>query len=361
MLPPFQNLTEAAAWYGDWLQQAALPLWATAGVDQASGSFHEALALDGHPSGAVRRSRVQSRQTWVFATAAGAGVGDGYAAVAGEGWRFHQVHYQRPDGLFAFSADHAGQTVDATPALYEQAFSLLAMAALDRRAEAVQLREALNAMRHGAGAFRELGARPFQANALMHLFEAALAWEARGDESWRPLSDELAELALNRFIDAGSGFLREFYDEEWRPLDEHAGGLVEPGHQFEWAWLLDRWSASRGREDARQSARRLYSRGLMGVDLERQVAVGAIWSGGQVREPLARLWAQTEFLRAALTFGTEAEALMAARGLARFLDTPVRGLWRDKMRADGSFVDEPAPATSLYHLVAGLLPLIQRG
>jgi mannose-6-phosphate isomerase len=90
------------------------------------------------------------------------------------------------------------------------------------------------------------------------------------------------------------------------------------------------------------------------------VAVGALWSDLRVREPAARLWAQTEYLKAALMYGDAAEALRAAQGLALFLETPRRGAWRDKLRADRSFVQEPAPATSFYHLVGAILPLRNR-
>ena len=40
------------------------------------------------------------------------------------------------------------------------------------------------------------------------------------------------------------------------------------------------------------------------------------------------------------------------RALNRYL-TP-NGAWRDKRRADGGFVDEPAPASSLYHITGAL-------
>ena len=43
-------------------------------------------------------------------------------------------------------------------------------------------------------------------------------------------------------------------------------------------------------------------------------------------------------------------ALEAANSLAVYLDTPARGVWRERMRPDGGFLEEPAPATSLYHL-----------
>jgi mannose-6-phosphate isomerase len=50
-------------------------------------------------------------------------------------------------------------------------------------------------------------------------------------------------------------------------------------------------------------------------------------------------------------------AASAARGLMKYLDTPLRGLWRDKMLADGTLVDEPAPASSFYHIVCAVAEL----
>jgi len=358
----FANLAAAAAWYDAWLVEAALPLWADAGRDPARGSFQEALTIAGEPWPAPRRARVQTRQTWVYATAAAEGLGEQYGVLAESAYAFYRPRYRGPDGLFARAADEEGRIVDPTALLYEQAFSLLAMAALERlepgagAADADALRAALEAMRHPAGGFRETGDRPFQANAHMHLLEAALAWEDAGASGWTVLADEIAELALQRFIDPDSGAIREFFDAEWRALPDAAGGLLEPGHQLEWAWLLDRWGRARDDAKALAAARRLYAAGKRGVDA-RGVAAGALWSDLTVREPVARLWAQTEHLKAALVFGGEAEALRAAEGLALYLDTPRRGTWRDKLNADGSFVDEPAPATSFYHLLGAILPL----
>lgn len=352
-MPAFESLSDAAAWYDAWLKRDALPLWASAGVDGARGSFQEALTLEGAPTGGRRRARVQARQVWVFATT-------GHDEVARRAYRFYRDHYRRPDGLFAFAADADGRVTDPTAALYEQAFSLLAMAAVGADADAQLTRQGLEALRHGRGGFREVGEQPFQANAHMHLLEAALAWEDAGGEGWTGLADELAELALGRFVDRERAVLREFFDADWRPLADDEGGLLEPGHHLEWSWLLGRWGKRRGNPEARELATRLYRTGLRGIDPERNVAVGGLWSDLAVRDPVARLWAQTERLRAALTFGTEAEALAAAEGLRPYLETPARGVWRDKLQADGTFVDEPAPATSLYHLVAGLQPLLAR-
>jgi mannose-6-phosphate isomerase len=153
--------------------------------------------------------------------------------------------------------------------------------------------------------------------------------------------------------------LREFFDAEWRPL-QGEGGLVEPGHHFEWAWLLERWGRARRDGRAQEMARRLYANGLRGVDARRQVAMNALWEDFSIRDAAARFWPQTEHLKATLFFGDEGEVLRAAQGLSKYLDVPARGAWRDKMQADGSFLDEPAPATSFYHVLTAILELQAR-
>jgi len=363
----FRTLSEAANWYREWLGQAALPLWASAGVDEKTGAFQEALTLTGEAVSAPRRARVQARQVFVYASAARTGFGDQWLATAARGEAFFRAHYRRPDGQFAMLADETGRILDDTPYLYEQAFSLLALAEMrmagvgdcGRDAKASAVLQALQTRRHEAGGFVELGAHPYQANATMHLLEAALAWEeAGGAAAWSALADELVALALARFIDAEGGFLREFFDAQWRPAAGDDGRWVEPGHQFEWAWLLSRWAERRGDAAAQAAARTLYERGLQGVDRQRGVAMNVLWDDLTVRDPAARLWPQTEYLKAALRMGDEKEALNAAAALGKYLNVPVRGVWRDKLQPDGRFVDEPAPASSLYHIVVAVLELL---
>lgn len=361
---PFDTLSEAADWYAAWLAEAALPLWAGAGVDPVGGLFQEALSLEGRPVEAPRRARAQARQVFVFASAASAGYGERWMSVARDGWARFVRAYRRPDGLFINRAAGDGAPLDTGADVYEQAFVLLAMAALhgvdsqagDQAGEAERMLAALQDRRTPSGGFRENGAHPYQANCNMHLLESALAWEAAGGPVWMSLSDALVDLAMSRFIDPQTGAVREFFDADWRALPGEAG-LVEPGHQFEWAWLLERWGVARGVPEVRAAARRLFEAGLRGVDAAREVAVNAMWEDFSVREASARLWPQTERLKATIRFGDEAQGLRAARGLAQYLEVPARGAWRDRLRPDGSFVDEPAPATSFYHLMVAILEL----
>jgi mannose-1-phosphate guanylyltransferase/mannose-6-phosphate isomerase len=226
------------------------------------------------------------------------------------------------------------------------------------RSLAQRFREALCTRLHLDG-YLEDGDQPYQANAQMHLLEAALAWEDAGQTEWRGVSDAIVRLALTRFIDPDRGVLREFFDSQWRPATGEFGRLVEPGHQFEWAWLLERWGRLRGEPEAGVAAMRLYAAGLTGIDRARGVAVDSLWDDLSLRDGMARLWPQSEWLRAALLFGDADEATRAAQGLWLYLQTPARGVWRDKLRPDGTFIDEAAPATSLYHIVGACLALFR--
>jgi len=358
------SLAEVANWYDTWLDRAALPLWQRAAVDQKLGGFYEALTSEGIPLEAAHRARVQARQIYVYATAGRRGWPGPWRDVAVRGLGFFLSRYRRPDGLFRTLVGRSGEVVDDTAMLYDQAFVLLATASLaatdlatpSLHSVATALRQALEASRHPAGGFRENGDQPFQANAHMHLFEGALAWaEVGGGAPWDTLAGEIADLAMTRFIDVDSGALREFFDDSWAPKPGDDGRLIEPGHQFEWAWLLERWGRRSGDARACAAARRLFGAGVRGFDAERGVVVNALWDNLETRDRCARLWPQTEYLKASLILQPDVgsdHALQAAAGLRKYLNTPLTGAWFDTLEADGTFRQEPAPASSFYHIMA---------
>ena len=45
-----------------------------------------------------------------------------------------------------------------------------------------------------------------------------------------------------------TGALREFFAADWSPAPGIDGRIAEPGHHYEWAFLLARWAALTGRE-----------------------------------------------------------------------------------------------------------------
>jgi len=230
------------------------------------------------------------------------------------------------------------------------------------------------AYQHDRRGFTEAATEhPFWANPHMHLLEAALAWmEVDADPVWSALAERIARLALSAFIDPQSGALREHFGPDWRPAAGPAGRIVEPGHQFEWAWLLRRWGVARGRPDAIAAAARLFEVGAgFGVDRGRGVAVNSIKDDFTALDRSARLWPQTEWIKAAVILADAAEdkterdhllseALAGCEGLMLYLDTPVLGAWRDKLQPSGVFIDEAAPASSLYHIVGAVRALSGR-
>ena len=365
------SVADAGLALEQWLFTAALPLWWALGADHARGGFHERIGMDGRAmEGLPRRARVQARQVHVYATAGVMGWGGPWRQAANHGLASLFARYRRPDGLYRFSVNPDGTPAEDRAMLYEQAFVLLALASASvglpsRRKEIVTEAEALRERvlawaRHPAGGYRESAPdAPFQANAQMHLFEAALAWiEAGGGEAWTALADEIAGLALSRFIDSRTGGLRELYDADWGAALGVEGRVLEPGHQFEWAWLLHRWGVLRGRGQAAGAVERLYRTAAAGIDKQRGVAIDAMLDNLSPHRATARLWPQTEWIRAAVMQKEGEKGLRAAvSGLQQYLDTPVRGLWRDRLGEDGAFAEEAAPASSLYHIVGAIRAL----
>src|ERR1043166_247561 len=378
---PFSGLSAASDALNSWLWNSALPLWWTIGADHEGGGFFELIDGDGAALSASRRLRVQARQTYVYAKAGQAGWRGPWRAAVAHGLAALESNYLRADGLYRTLVSNEGMPVDETPFLYDQAFVLLALgAAANAGIEPRPNRDAAAALRdrvaakfaRQAGGFSEQPAQgsAFQSNPHMHLLEAALEWcNASEDAAWRELASSIVSLCLTHFVDSSSGALREYFGDDGQPVAGLAGRVVEPGHQFEWAWLLFRWAAMSKDGQAASAAHRLIDIAEgHGIDPMRSVAIDSLLDDLSQHARQARLWPQTERLKAALALASRAEStgkraaaeasgLAAANGLTYYLQTPVPGLWRDKMRADGTFVAEPSPASSLYHICGAILQL----
>lgn len=365
-----------------WLLDDAMPQWTRLGVDPADGAFLEAIDCAGpHAVIAPRRGRVQPRQIYSVIAAGRLGWNGDWAAIANRALDWYLDHFRLDDATFADLVAPDGSPLDARFDLYNQAFALFALAhaaaALpDRRSELEMVARALldrleTQYRHPQAGFEEScpPSLPLRANPHMHLLEATLAWEdLSGDTGWSGVADEIMELALARFIDPQTGALKEFFARDWHPMPDDSGRQVEPGHQFEWAWLALLWSQRRKRADAAIAARRLFAIGeTWGICPRRKVAVLELNDDFSPRAPIARLWAQTEWVKASLALacvssGAErvhylASARQAVAALERFLLDSPSGLWRDKLGEDGRFVNEPSPASSLYHIVCAISEL----
>jgi mannose-6-phosphate isomerase len=363
------ELVAAAKKLRQWLLEAALPLWWRVGADRALGGYHERIDFDGKPVILPRRSRVAARQAFCYYEAGRLGWNGPWREAGQHALRFLRQHFVQSDGAVLSTVDQDGGVLDATFDLYNQAFALLAYAcghgSLDPsggwQSQAYALVGTLKReFAHPAGGFREdrAGRLPLRANPHMHLLEAALTWFVIDTNPiWRDIADEIATLCLSRFIDRDTAALQELFASDWTAISGTPSEVLEPGHHYEWAFLLDRWTKLTGRTRPAEVPKLIAFADAKGVDRERRVAINGITPDGSVYDATARLWPQTERIRAYLIDrrdGDEARLREAIETLFRYLDAPLSGLWYENLAADGQFVVEAAPATSLYHIVGAI-------
>jgi mannose-6-phosphate isomerase len=293
---------------------------------------------------------------------------------------------RRDDGHFHTAIDAVSRAPHGAFSLYEAAFYLFALAevhGLPHGYPAYETARAfLDILRQGwgksNGGFDESRppSLPLKSNPHMHLLEAALAWidateQMPGEQAvWLHLAQEMVALALSRFVDPVRGVVREFFDESWAPMVGEGGRIVEPGHQFEWACLLLQWAQCRHCAEAHAQASRRVARRLMdvaerhGVDAARGVAINELWDDMTPKDASAKLWPQTERIKAwcAVLQDSQPEEADAAcrhlveamRALQRYLAVEPAGLWQELLHADGAFSREPSKASSFYHIVCAI-------
>jgi mannose/cellobiose epimerase-like protein (N-acyl-D-glucosamine 2-epimerase family) len=362
-----------------WLIRDAYPCWWSRGIDRTHGGFHESLRLDGAPSGEMRRARLYPRQIYAFSVAGDLGWEGPALEAVRHGLQALIAQFRRPDGLYRTLVTARGAPLMERAVLYDQAFVLLGFAAAHKALAsrsahhaAHELRSRLHdTLRNPLGGFKESAcdSMPLSSNSHMHLLEACLEWmEQDEDREWSELAEEIVELALLRFHDPARGFIREYFATDGTPIPGAEADVVEPGHQYEWAWLLLRWTQRVHNPRALQLALSLIDRTeRRGVDPTRNVAMNALFGDGSVRDAQARLWPQTERIKALYVAGAIAgqpcytdAAGTAVGSLMKYLDTPTRGLWRDTMDLHGAFIEQPAPASSFYHIVSAVRTLSPR-
>lgn len=362
-----------------WLCNVAAPLWAARGRT-TSGLFAERMTVDGVPDASYFRVFVQARHIFSF------------AAIGALGWQGPSrdlieetivalVHgAKRADGFYVHRLDDSARPLDARADLYDQAFVLLALATaggvLGNELWFDAAEDLLDTIEHNwahpAGGFTEgeiVDPRVRRQNPHMHLFEAALALaEASGRPRFRKLAETIAHLAATRFIDPATGALLEYFTDDLAPAPGVEGRIVEPGHCFEWAWLFERlaqtgWQGSTAISDRLTNFGRAY-----GIDGQRGVAINEVLTDGCIHDSNARLWPQTERIKIGAIrrrrLGSRLETDEVARavtGLEQYNSGVLPGLWRDKMKPDGSWITELVPGSSLYHIACAYAEIARQG
>lgn len=361
-----------------WMLDQCFPLWSNEGV-LPNGLFAELLDLDHSLKETEKtRVRVQARQSYVFVEAYRMGWNPDEALKRAEmGLKILSTHCLRPDGL-------AGRTlntetlafIDDTADLYDTAFVLFGLANIARinslKDEALnaanEILEAVDAamLDPQTGGYLETlprGPKRHQ-NPHMHLLEACLALHAvEPDGRHLKRASEIIHLFEAHFTAGEGNLLAEFFVTDWSGSEGRDARIVEPGHQFEWVWLLHQYAKAANLPVSERSAG-LLAFAQASLD-EAGRAVQEVTREGEVEDGSRRTWPQTEALKAQLaayeSTGEDVYLDAACNTFDILMDeylTP-QGGWIDNYAADGAVLAQDMPASTGYHVVLAFSELIR--
>ncbi|RDK01992.1 AGE family epimerase/isomerase [Paraburkholderia lacunae] len=357
MNPSAASTIALAATLRDHFTRVVLPLWRGPGFNTELKLPYEALSAENHqPLPAVRyRAMACARQLFVFSQA-----GDtAHAQVLFDAL----VHtFQDPrHGGWVYSVDAQGAPLDTTKDLYTHAFVVFACAEYGRRSgnrdalEVVHRTSALIQSHFAADGdlfnaaldadFATVTGTPVQ-NPLMHLTEAWLAArEATRDSAFDAALSRLAGAVARHFVHAPTGCVAEL------PLGADDNRL-EPGHQFEWFWLVKRAGPLFEGSGLDAALTRAFSFAQRyGVDRDTGGVCASLDDTGRIKDATQRIWAQTEYLRA-LASHDDPAALAALPGqIERFQQRFLRPQgWFECKTPANVVARADMPSTTPYHL-----------
>ncbi|WP_285424108.1 AGE family epimerase/isomerase [Pseudomonas sp. efr-133-TYG-103a] len=349
--------------------RVVVPLWQGPGWNAQMALPFEAVDAQHQPLPPQRyRAMACARQLFLFSSL----IGHSAVPEAGERaaalFRSLQRHFHDAEhGGWFYSIDPQGAPLDRRKDLYTHAFIVFACAHYWGKVREPLVESVLNAaltviaerFADGDGLYESvlaedwssLDAGPLQ-NPLMHLAEAFLATlEVREDADTLAALDALAQGMQRRFVDVELGVMLE------KPLDA-VDNWSEPGHQFEWFYLLESSAHLRGTPLHGSLTTAFAHAQAQGVDNETGAVAAMLEVDGSVKDGTQRIWAQAEYLRA-LTLRPGSEDLLARQLNAlqqRFLHP---GGWNECLDSQGQISRSDMPSTTPYHLATCYLGLAE--
>jgi mannose-6-phosphate isomerase len=355
-----------------WMKNDALPFWATVGADHQRGGFHERLDLEGHPILDVpKRLMVQGRQIYVYCHAALLAWYGGPRSLVERCVEYIVSSFYRRDGRHGWIHSLApdGSIASATRDTYAHAFVLLGLAWYYRLTGDSQvltivdetltfLDEVIASARGGYLDAMPRSDEVRRQNPHMHLFESLIALhQATNQTKYLTRAVEIFDLFSAKFFNATHGSLCEYLTEDLNPLNDARGSITEPGHHYEWIWLLRNFQRASGRE-VKSYCKSLYDHAdKYGWD-EEGFVVDEVAAAGSILKRSRRLWPHTEALKANIVEGEIGRMNCdekAARSVLRltnvFLGRPFPSGWIDHVDQFGRPMVTMIPASTLYHLL----------
>ncbi|MBS9721413.1 AGE family epimerase/isomerase [Tianweitania sp. BSSL-BM11] len=390
---------DANTW-ATWFWAELLPDWLRRVQDERGGVFDAIDHLGETNEHAEKTVLAQARSLFAFSHLAELS-GDPRLLEAARRQAAFLVRFRKDEGLYRRALSASGEATDEAADLiarsYDQTFVILGLATLNglspspaTEAEIEACWQALQTrltdpetgllLESDAVSDPAAADAPNRAqNPHMHLYEACLqAFEVSGKPVWLSRAASVRSLALQYFGDAETGSIAEWRAPHLGPATDTSGLRREPGHQYEWAWLLQREAELGGGDpsvhtQAEQLARFAESKGLAMAGPMAGAAFEAVSARGDVLEDTFLLWPQTEaikwyatrFLAGDQRAGEHAQSLLCLTFERWFAG---HRFWANQLDADGQPIWPETLTRLFYHLAlaltegarAGLWPGIAR-
>jgi mannose-6-phosphate isomerase len=234
-------------------------LCATHGWDEARGRSVERLRADLKPASiGYRRGMVAGRQLFFFSHAYRLTLDPIFEVRARCLYADLLSHFwDKTDGGWFFSVGDDDVACDTTKDLYGHAFIMFGLAhyaAIFSDTDAVNWIEQTNDLvlrrfRLPGGWFAPsatrdwvIRSRNLEQNPHMHLLEAYLsAYDATRNETFIKCATEIMSIYTELLRTRDGSKVLEHFDENGHP-DNARGNLIEPGHLYEWYWLVNEYA-----------------------------------------------------------------------------------------------------------------------
>lgn len=357
-----------------------VPKWHHAFADNIYGGFYERIAEKFKPLDmGYKRLVTQCRQISIYSHASTVPESRNFAQDLEERFSFLVSSYHKDNGGWVFSVKDDGSPHDSHYDLYAHAFVIFTLSLYYRASyseKAAQLAEQTlgfidKNFRASKGFHEALDedmspiARIRRQNPHMHLLEACLfAYDTFGKDSYMNMADELYMLFQDIFYDQTTHTLGEFFTDTWKPHPDQ-GHIVEPGHHFEWVWLLQRYRVAKQSNDPEiiKTMRELLDwANTYGWDQTYGGIYNALNRKGEIVDDKKRIWPFAEGLKAnamMLDLVDDRDSIKdrTYEMIEVFRKKYIleRGFWTEILNRDLSPASDYLPGTTPYHLYFGIV------
>jgi mannose-6-phosphate isomerase len=360
--------------------------WYDAFVDPDNNGFHERLDSAFQPViTGQRRVLTQCRQLAMYSDASMRNMGRDFKPALEKHFTYLVDTYHVGKGCWRFSVDEKGEPLDNSYDLYAHAFVIFALSHYFRATgdeEARRLADLTienihnNFRMEGLPGFAEAldtKLNPIQRTrrheSHMHLLEACLfaaaIWEKK---IYGYIAGEMVDLFNIYFYDPENITMGEYYSED---LESSDGGqvIVEPGHYYEWIWLLKKYGALSGDNKKYDDICKpmIEWANKHGWDNEYGGIYDELSPDGSVIEETKRLWPFSEAIKAnALMLDSEGVKKQELKNsitkmvrIFRDYYMKERGFWVEWLSRDLSSSTDYMPGTTPYHVYFGVMEAME--